>query len=51
MAGFFLKALDRRALTVILVLLAVAAIVPVLHLVMPATSPVHMPTYLVALFG
>jgi len=51
MASFLLKALDRRAVIIILVLLASAVTVPVLHLVVPAASPLHLPTYLVALFG
>ena len=51
MAALFLKALDRRAVTVILLILAAAIIVPVLHLAVPATNPLHLPTYLVALFG
>jgi len=45
------RALDRRAVPVVLLILAVGALVPILHLATPASSPVHVPTYLVALFG
>jgi urea transport system permease protein len=51
MATTLLQGLDRRALPIILALLALAAIVPLLHLGTPASHPLHMPTYLVALFG
>jgi len=35
----------------LLVLLAIAVVVPVLNLMVPPSSPLHVPTYLVALFG
>jgi urea transport system permease protein len=43
--------MSRTALPIVLILLAVAAIVPILHLALPAAHPLHMPTHLVALFG
>ncbi len=51
MSRMVLRALDRNAVAVIVLVLVVAAIVPVLHLAVPRTSPFHVPTYLVALFG
>jgi urea transport system permease protein len=51
MAAFLLRGLDRRAAPIVLVLLAVAAVVPVLHLALAAGHPLHVPTYLVALLG
>ncbi len=35
----------------LLVLIAVAIVVPLLNLMVPPSSPLHVPTYLVALFG
>ena len=51
MAHFLLRALDRRAAPVVLVLIAIAALVPVLHLALPAGHALHVPTYLVVLLG
>ncbi len=51
MSGAVPRALERRALPIVVLLLAVAAIVPVLHLAVPPESAFHIPTYLVALFG
>ena len=51
MAHLFMQALDRRALPIVLVLLVVAVLVPALHLLLPQSSPLHVPTYAVALFG
>jgi urea transport system permease protein len=51
MAHFFLRALDRQALPIILALLALAALVPILHLALPPGHVLHVPTYVVALFG
>ena len=45
------NALDRRAVPVILALLAVGVVVPALNLWVPESSPVHIPTYMVAIFG
>jgi urea transport system permease protein len=52
MGPFPLTRLLDRSATVFLVLLAAFAIaIPVLNLLMPAASPLHVSTYLVALFG
>src|SRR5688500_14939842 len=51
MARFFLRALDRRATPIVMILLALAALVPVLHLALPVGHALHVPTYIVALFG
>lgn len=48
---FVLKGLDRRVSIALLVLLAVAILVPTLNLLVPEGSPFHVPTYLVTLFG
>ncbi len=42
---------DRGGMTLLLVLLATAIIVPVLHLAVPATSPLHLSSYAVTLIG
>src|SRR3989441_1293708 len=46
-----IRAFDRSAVTFILVLVAIGVVVPVLNLLFPPTSPLHVPTYLVSLFG
>ncbi len=49
--NFLVKALDRRVSLALLAILAVAVLVPVLNLAVPEGSPLHVPTYLVTLFG
>jgi urea transport system permease protein len=51
MARFFIRALDRHALPIVLVLLAIGAAVPAANLLLPVSHPLHVPTYAVALFG
>ena len=46
-----IRMLDRGALIFLGVLAAVAVLVPFLNLAFPPSSPLHVPTYLVALFG
>ena len=46
-----IRALDRGAVWFVLVLAAVGIIVPLLNLLLPPSSPWHVPTYLVALWG
>jgi len=46
-----IERLDARAIIVVAVLLIVAAAVPALNLMLPADHPLHVPTYMVALFG
>jgi len=53
MAGHhpLIRMLDRGALIFLGVLVAVAVLVPFLNLAFPPSSALHVPTYLVALFG
>jgi urea transport system permease protein len=46
-----IRMLDRGSLVFLAVLAAAAVLVPLLNLVFPPSSPLHVPTYLVALFG
>src|SRR5262245_40014368 len=46
-----IRALDRGAVWFVLLLAAIGVIVPLLNLMLPPSSPWHVPTYLVALFG
>ncbi len=45
------RALDRGALIFLAVLAAVTILVPTLNLLTPESSPIHVPTYLMSLFG
>ncbi|AJY44508.1 urea ABC transporter permease subunit UrtC [Martelella endophytica] len=49
--SYLLRSLDRKVIIAIAILLGVALLVPVLNLLIPASSPFHVPTYLVSLFG
>jgi len=44
-------ALNRGAWIFVIVLAAITVIVPILNLALPETSPLHVPSYLVGLFG
>jgi urea transport system permease protein len=46
-----IRSLDRSAAIFLIVLAAAAIAVPILNLAVPETSALHVPTYLVALFG
>ena len=46
-----IRSLDRSAMIFLIVVAAVAVAVPILNLAVPQSSGLHMPTYLVALFG
>jgi urea transport system permease protein len=46
-----IRSLDRSAAIFLIVVAAVAILVPILNLAVPPSSALHMPTYLVALFG
>jgi urea transport system permease protein len=46
-----IRSLDRGATVFLIVIAAIAILVPVLNLSVPASSVFHVPTYLVALFG
>ncbi|ODN72257.1 urea ABC transporter permease subunit UrtC [Methylobrevis pamukkalensis] len=48
---FLLGGLDRRVNVVLALILAVAVVVPVLHLALPPDNPFHVPNYAMALFG
>ncbi len=49
--AFILRSLDRRISIAIAILLAVAFLVPLSNLALPETSALHVPTYLMSLFG
>ncbi|THF53661.1 urea ABC transporter permease subunit UrtC [Allorhizobium terrae] len=49
--SFLLRSLDRKILIAIGLLLALAIVVPALNLLTSETSALHIPTYMVALFG
>jgi urea transport system permease protein len=46
-----IRSLDRSATIFLIVVAAIAVAVPILNLAVPQTSALHVPTYLVALFG
>jgi urea transport system permease protein len=46
-----IRSLDRSAMIFLIVVAAIAVVVPILNLAVPQSSTLHMPTYLVALFG
>jgi urea transport system permease protein len=46
-----IRSIDRGATAFLIVITAIAVLVPMLHLALPPSSPFHVPTYLVALFG
>ena len=43
--------LNRSALIFMAIIAAITIIVPILNLAMPESSPLHVPTYIVSLFG
>ncbi len=49
--AFILRALDRRISIAIALLLAIAVMVPFANLALPEASALHVPTYLMSLFG
>jgi urea transport system permease protein len=51
MTSFVARSFDRGATAFLLVLAALAIAIPVLNLAVPASSPLHVPTYVVSLFG
>jgi urea transport system permease protein len=46
-----IRSLDRSAMIFLIVVAAIAVLVPILNLAVPQSSALHVPTYLVALFG
>ncbi len=51
MSHTLVRTLDRGAAAFLLIVAAAAILVPALNLLAPESSPFHVPTYLVALFG
>ncbi|WP_412063895.1 urea ABC transporter permease subunit UrtC [Rhizobium sp. SYY.PMSO] len=51
MTAFILRSLDRRISIAIAILLAVAVLVPLSNLLLPESSALHVPTYVMSLFG
>src|SRR5262245_17861344 len=49
--GLVLRSLDRGAIAFLATLAVIAVLVPVLNLAVPASSPLHLSSYFVALFG
>lgn len=49
--SFLIKSLDRTIVTAVAILLALAVIVPAFNLLTAPDHPLHVPTYLVSLFG
>src|SRR3954462_13301570 len=45
------RSLDRSATIFILIVAAIGVLLPLSNLLLPVSSPFHVPTYLVALFG
>src|SRR5918997_560228 len=50
-AHFLTRSLDRGAGIFLLILALVAVLVPLLNLLLPPSSPLHVPSYLVSLWG
>ena len=51
MGGILIRSLDRGATVFLVVLVAIAILVPVLNLALQPYHPLHVSSYLVALFG
>jgi urea transport system permease protein len=49
--GFLLNGFDTRARIVVALLLAIAVLVPALHLLVPPDNPFHVPVHVVTLTG
>ncbi len=49
--AFLLRSLDRKIAIAALLLVAAAFLVPLSNLFLSATNPLHIPTYIVSLFG
>src|SRR5271169_5907529 len=50
-AHILIRSLDRGATLFLIVIAAVAVVVPLLNLALPESSAFHVPSYLVVLFG
>jgi urea transport system permease protein len=51
MSHVLIRSIDRNAAIFLIVVAAIAVAVPIFNLAVPQSSALHMPTYLVALFG
>jgi urea transport system permease protein len=51
MIAIIIRTLDRGAMIFLVIVVAAAVVVPALNLLLPPSSTLHVPTYLVALFG
>ena len=49
--AYLFRSLDRKVSIAIVILFAIALLVPFANLIIPADSAFHLPTYLVSLFG
>lgn len=49
--AFLLRSLDRKIVVAVVILLALAFAVPVLNLMTGPDNPLHVPTYIMSLFG
>ena len=49
--GFVTRSFDRGVTAFLIALAVIAVVVPVLNLVVPPSSPLYLPSYLVVLFG
>jgi len=49
--AFLLRSLDRRIVIAVAILLALALLVPALNLLTSPDNPLHVPTYIMSLFG
>ncbi|MBP2558019.1 urea transport system permease protein [Neorhizobium galegae] len=50
-SGFVFRALEGRIVTAVGIILAIGILVPALNLLTPADSALHIPTYVMSLFG
>ena len=49
--GPIMRTLDRSSIVFLTILAAVGILIPLSNLLLPESSPLHMPTYAVSLFG
>jgi urea transport system permease protein len=49
--AFLLRSLDRKIVVALVLLLATAVLVPALNLMTAPSNPLHVPTYIMSLFG
>ncbi len=50
-SSFLFRAMDRKIVAAIAVLIAIGILVPVSSVFLPETNPLHVPTYIMQLFG